>query len=351
MPTTLKDIANKINVSYSTVSRAVNPETAALVNPKTRKRVLEAVKKYGYATNRSAAMLRRQITQAPIIGFTSDQFPHFLCGEYPVKVFSGIITEAEKQGCDIELFPVLQGNSNELSRQLQLKRSLDGVVIYGHESRPEFAKALAELQIPTVAIGNCQGQTATYRFYVYCDGRAGAEKAIEHLLGLGRRRIAIILGSVGSIDAQLRFEGYRSVLTRHGIPVMKELIFQGGFNRVSGFEQGQKILQSRPLPDAVFCSNDDMAIGLLRAMDKVGVQCPQDIAVVGFDDIEQAEYTVPPLTTIIQPAQQLGQNAVALLLKHIQNPDLDLKPIEIPTQLIVRQSCGARVQAPAYSAV
>ncbi len=350
MPTTLKDIANKINVSYSTVSRAVNPETAALVNPKTRKRVLEAVKKYGYVTNRSAAMLRRQITQAPIIGFTSDQFPHFLCGEYPVKVFSGIIAEAEKQGCDIELFPVLQGNSNELSRQLQLRRNLDGVVIYGHESRPEFAQALAGLQIPTVAIGNCQGANATYRYYVYCDGRTGAQKAVEHLIQLGKRRIAIILGSAGSIDAQLRFEGYCAALKTQGIPVLKELIFQGGFNRVSGFEQGQKILESKLLPDAVFCSNDDMAIGLLRAMDKVGVRCPQDIAIIGFDDIEQAEYTVPPLTTIVQPADKLGQNAVALLLKLIQNPGLDLKPLEIPTQLIVRQSCGARIQAPAYSA-
>ncbi|MBI4431459.1 MAG: LacI family DNA-binding transcriptional regulator [Candidatus Omnitrophica bacterium] len=349
MPTTLKDIAKKINVSYSTVSRAINPDTARLVNPRTRKRVLEAVKKYGYVTNHSAAMLRRQIAQAPIIGFTSDQFPHFLCGEYPVKVFSGVIAEAEKQGCDIELFPVLQGNSIELSRQLQLKRNLDGVVIYGHESRPEFAKALAELQIPTVAIGNCQGQSS-YHFYVYCDGRIGAQAAVEHLLRLGRRRIAIILGSVGSIDAELRFEGYRLALKKSGIPVEKELVFQGGFNRASGFEQGQKILSSKPYPDAIFCSNDDMAIGLLRAMDESGIRCPEDIAVVGFDDIEQAQYTIPPLTTITQSADRLGQSAVALLLQHIRNPEQELNPIEIPTHLIVRQSCGAYLRAPAYSA-
>lgn len=344
MPVTLKDIAEKINVSYSTVSRAVNPETAKLVNPRTRKRVLEAVKKYGYVANRSAAILRRNIKQAPIIGFTSDQFPHFLCGEYPVKVFNGVIEEAEKLGCDVELFPVLQGNSNELSNQLKLRRGLDGVVIYGHESRPEFARALAELQISRVAIGNCQNQM-TYPAFVFCDGRKGAQTAVEHLIKLGRKRIAIILGSTGSIDARWRFEGYRAALTKHQMPVIDELIFQGGFNRLSGYEQGLKMLEHMPFPDAVFCSNDDMAIGLLKALHEKGMRCPDDVAVIGFDNIEQAEYTIPSLTTLAQPANQLGRSAVSLLLKLIQNPDAEIQPIEIPTELIVRQSCGANVNA------
>ncbi|MBI4430765.1 MAG: LacI family DNA-binding transcriptional regulator [Candidatus Omnitrophica bacterium] len=338
MAVTLKDIAKSAGVSYSTVSRVVNRETANLVNSRTRERVLRAVEKYGYVPNRYARSLKVNIRQTRIIGFTSAWFPHIFMGEFVGKIMTGAFDECEKRRYDIELFPVIRGETGEISRQLLFGRMLDGILVFGYEGGGDFFERLMSLDIPH-AIVNCYEPSQKKRNFVYCDGRKAASTAVTHLMDQGYREVAIIVGSAVTHDAKQRLLGYEDALKAHGLDINPDMIFQGSFVKSSGYEIGEQILKSRRhLPRAVFCSNDDIAIGLLRLCHDRGIRCPEEVALVGFDDTDQAAYTFPPLTTIQQPAVELGQRAVQLLDDLIEKRVSSPVHLEVPTKLIVRSS-------------
>jgi DNA-binding LacI/PurR family transcriptional regulator len=338
MAVTLKDIAEKTGVSYSTVSRAVNQETAHLVNPHTLECVLKAVEKYGYLPNRYARSLKVNIKQTRIIGFVSAGFPHIFMGEFVGKIMTGVIDECEKRRYDIEFFPVIRGDAGEISKQLLFGRILDGILLFGYEGGGDFFDQLIDLDIPH-AIVNGYDPSAKNRNFVFCDGRNAARTAVQHLIDQGYREIAIIMGSAAMHDAQQRLLGYEDALKANSIEVNPDLIYQGSFVKSSGYEIGQAILNARGyLPRAIFCSNDDMAIGLLKFCHEQGIRCPEDVAIVGFDDTEQSAYTVPALSTVEQPAIELGQRAVQLLDDLIEKRRVAPVCIEVPTKLAIRSS-------------
>ena len=338
MAVTLKDIAKRTGVSYSTVSRAVNQETANLVNPRTREKVLKAVEKYGYIPNRYARSLKVNIKQTRIIGFTSAWFPHIFMGEFVGKIMTGAFEECEKRRYDIELFPVIHGDAGEISKQLLFGRILDGILVFGYEGGGDFFDRLISLDIPHVIV-NCYDPAAKQKNFVYCDSRKAARTAVEHLIEQEYREIAIIVGSAVTHDATQRLLGYEDALKAHSIGVNPDLIYQGSFVKSSGYEIGQQILRSkRRLPRAVFCSNDDIAIGLLHFCQERGIRCPEDVALVGLDDAEHASYTVPSLTTVEQPGVQLGQRAVHLLDDLIEKRVSAPVHVEVPTRLVIRNS-------------
>lgn len=342
MAVTLKDIAEKTGVSYSTVSRAVNQETAKLVNPQTREKVLRAVHKYGYIPNRYARSLKVNVKHTRIIGFTSAWFPNILMGEFVGKIMTGVADECEKFHYDMELFPVLKGDAGEISKQLLFGRILDGILVFGYEGGGPFFERITSMDIPQVLI-SCYDPCATHSNFVYCDGRKGARRAVEHLISLGYKEVGIIVGSAITHDAQQRLLGYQDALKAHGLNPNPGLLFQGSFMKSSGYEIGKDILHSRKrLPRAIFCSNDDIAIGFLKFCDEEGIRCPEDVAIVGFDDNEQSLYTIPALTTVRQPAVELGRQATNLLVDLVEQRREAPVQLEIPTELVIRDSCGGR---------
>lgn len=172
------------------------------------------------------------------------------------------------------------------------------------------------------------------------DNYGGARAAVEHLIGHGHERIAILTGPPDNMDARQRKAGYRDTLADHDLPVDPSLQIKAGFMREQGYDAVESLLALEPQPTALFASNDSMAIGALRALREAGVRVPTDLAIVGFDDIPTAHYLTPPLTTVRVPMQELGGRAMDILLHVLQTGDEVSAQEPLPMELIVRRSCG-----------
>jgi len=353
MAVTLKDIAKKAGVSYSTVSRAVNKETQMLVNPRTREHVLRAVEKYGYAPHRYTRNLKVRIKKNYMFGFIADVFPHHMMGEFARRVLFGAQEAAENLHVDLEIFPLLNRKAGEISRQVLLGHVLDGLLIFGSEGRGTFSDRLAELNIPVVTVNGYEpGQEE--KNYVYGDGRKASREAVEHLISQGYMKIAMVIGSAITHDTEQRLLGYEDALRAHGLSISPNLVFQGGLSKKSGYEVGREIwARLGSLPRAIFCTNDDVAIGILKFCHAQGVCVPGEVAIVCFDDGDQASYAVPSLTAIRQPAIELGRRAVYLLNNLLEKKCAAPQRIEVPTELIIRDSSvlGPRVVEPIVKAL
>jgi LacI family transcriptional regulator len=166
----------------------------------------------------------------------------------------------------------------------------------------------------------------------------GVFSATTHLINLGHHAIAMIIGSLQLRNAVARLEGFRSAMRKAKLEVNPEYIQEGRFDRLSGYEKMRILLQQRPLPTAVVCGNDLIALGVLTALREAGLRCPRDVSVVGFDDIELAELTDPSLTTVFQPGYQMGARGAALLIKRMRTPHQPPQNIVLPTELKVRHS-------------
>lgn len=176
------------------------------------------------------------------------------------------------------------------------------------------------------------------------DNRAAARRAVEHLLGHGHRRVAHISGPLAIMAAIDRADGYRDALAAAGIPVDASLVLAGDFTETSGRVAMRRLLALPDgRPDAVFCGSDTMAAGALRAVAEFGLSAPRDIAVMGFDGLEQHAVAFPHLSTVVQPIPELGRTAVAALLTRVGSPDAPTARAMLPTHFALRGSCGCRV--------
>jgi LacI family transcriptional regulator len=167
----------------------------------------------------------------------------------------------------------------------------------------------------------------------------GAYKATEYLIELGHRRIGFITGAMDQICAQDRSAGYEAALADHGITFDPELVFEGDFFRPLGYAGARALLELSHPPTAIFASNDVSAFGVMEAVREHGLRIPDDVSIVGFDDIPQAAHVHPPLTTVRQPLEEMGRAATRMLLEHIQDPLHPPERVQLPTELVLRQSC------------
>jgi LacI family transcriptional regulator len=216
---------------------------------------------------------------------------------------------------------------------------LDGVIVASASLSDPLIPHLLFDQIPFVSVGKYDDERV---HYVDTENAAGTQMAVEHLIRLGHRRIGTITGPMDMIAGQERLGGYRQALEAHRIPMDEDLIVEGDFSEGSGALGMQKLLSASP--SAVFAASDMMAIGALKTLRQAGLQVPQDVAVVGFDDIPLASALEPTLTTVRQPIERLGAMSVEVLLGRLQEePDecSATHKIILPAELIVRESCGA----------
>ncbi len=331
MAYTLEDIARLAGVSRSTVSRVVNNHPS--VRPEVRQRVWDVIREVGYQPHAAARSLATNRTN--IIGlvipeavstlFTDPFFPLLIRG----------ITDAcytHNYHLMLALFST-PDQEEDLYNRLLKSRYLDGVVLASTRVDDLLVQRLLDDGIPFVSIGR---HTDTRVSYVDVDNVAGARMAVEHLLRRGYQRIATITGPLNMAAGQDRLLGYKQALAAHRVPLDEALIQEGDFTEGGGLAAMERLLDVQPRPTAVFVASDTMAMGALRAIRRAGLEVPADIAIVGFDDVPQAAFMNPPLTTVRQPIELLGATAVDILADQVTGKtDIPQRVVLMP-ELVVR---------------
>jgi len=332
MAPTLEEVAQLAGVSRSTVSRVINDHPN--VRAETRGRVWQAIRESGYRPHAVARSLVTNRTQ--IIGMVIPEAVTTLFTDPFFPLLLGGATEA----CNAHHYQLLLSLFNDPTGQEEMYQRvlhngyLDGVIVASASLKnPVFSNLLRD-RIPFISVGRYPDERVDY---VDVDNVGGARMAVEHLIQLGHRRIATIAGRLDMVHGQDRLEGYRQALEARHIPVNEELIVEGDYTENGGMVGMQRLLSASP--GAVFVGSDTMAIGALKALRQAGQQVPQDVALIGFDDIPLASAIEPALTTVRQPIRQLGALAVETLLDLIEHPGSGPRRIVLPTQLVIRESC------------
>jgi DNA-binding LacI/PurR family transcriptional regulator len=325
----LHAVAARAGVSKSSVSRVINGEPT--VAPEIRKIVMAAVSELGYVPNGAARNLVTQRTNTIAI-IVSDP-PAGLVSDDPMfaMVVRAASRELEAAGKQVAL--VLAGSDESRARVEQYLAAghVDGAMLVSMDGSDPLPAALARTGVPVVSHGRLSSPGLMP--YVDNDNIGGSTEAIQHLLDQGRRRIATISGPLDMTAAQDRLSAYRETLKGTG---RRSIVALGDFTRISGAEAMRQLLDDDPQLDAVFAANDLMAIGALRTLREAGRRVPEDVAVVGFDDIEAALYTTPPLTTVRSPMGEQAARTTRLLLDLLANGSAD--SVILPTQVVVRES-------------
>lgn len=338
MPLNLDDIARIAGVSRATVSRVINDHPD--VSVATREKVLRVIEENKYHPNLAARMLVTQRTQ--IIGIVVHNLLDAFNSAYATILVQGIHGTAVSRDYATLLWWGETGVEEDLfsPRVLQQNRLMDGVILATTTVDMSLIDQMIELGVPFVMTE----RTTRYQdkiSYVTIDNVAAAITAVEHLHSIGRRRIAHITGPLNNADGLDRLEGYRQALERLDLPYDDSLVVNGAFNRKSGYAAMNELLERHVQFDAVFAGNDDTAAGALRAMLEAHLSVPDDVALVGFDDLPLALDIMPALTTIRQPIRERGGAATALLLDILEGRIDSPQRIILPTELVIRDSCGA----------
>ncbi|WP_326540196.1 LacI family DNA-binding transcriptional regulator [Pseudorhodoferax sp.] len=325
---TIKDVARQANVSVTTVSHVVNK--TRFVSEEGRNRVEQAIRELGYVPSAVARSLQRSATHTLGMLIPNSSNPYF------AEIVRGIEDRCFGAGynlllCNTDDEPRRQG----MVLQVLAERRVDGLIVVSSGEDPALPELLSGLRIPTVMVDR---EIDT----LPCDlvetaHMQGALLAVQHLTALGHRRIACIGGPAGVATADQRAEGWRMALAGQGLP-SAGLLQPGDFTSEGGYAAMHAILRQTPRPSAVFVANDLMAIGALCAAHECGVAVPDELSLVGFDDIELARFACPPLTTVAQPKQRIASMAVDMLLERIEGRRQDARKVVLQPELRVRAS-------------
>jgi DNA-binding LacI/PurR family transcriptional regulator len=336
---TIEDIARLASVSRSTVSRVLNDHPS--VRPSVRDRVRSVIKEYGYAPQAAARHLVTQRTR--LIGVLFPRSTEYLLTNPIFASFGqGIGQTCAERGYLAMLSLGLRDMTERRLFDMLRSRHFDGVVLISSESHDPLPFFLKEAHIPYTRIGHDPegGDEA----FVDVDDVEAAYKAVKHLTSLGHKRIAIIKGPAAEVCIPRRYRGYERALHEAGLEVDPLLVGEGDWLHTSGKEVMQHFLQLDDPPTAVFSCNDMMAAGALHAIYEQGLCVPEDIAIVGFDDVPQTKVIIPALTTIRQPSEEMGSKATEMLIDQLEGKAGQPRQVIFSTTLVVRQSCGARLR-------
>jgi len=332
-PITIVDVAREAGVSNATVSRVIN--NGDLVKPETRQRVMNAMMRLGYVANQQARSLRGSYSQ--VIGFLVPEVGNSYIG----SIMRGIDEELVARQYDLLLYTTHRRKVSEAAHVASIMRGLaDGLLLVLPTNVDAYLKWLQQEEFPHVLIDHPDVKN-TLTSTVQATNWQGAYDATTYLIGLGHRRIACAVGLKEMQVALDRFEGFQAAMRDHGLMIDPALIFEGDFYRPEGYEAAKHFLAQPSPPTAIVAANDYSAFGILDALRDAGLLVPRDISVVGFDDIPEALQIYPHLTTVRQPLKEMGQVAAQLLFQQLENPDLPGRRVEIPTQLIVRDSTSS----------
>lgn len=325
-PPAMTDVAKAAAVSHQTVSRVLNGHPN--VRPATRERVLAAIEALGYRPNLAArALASGRSTQLGLVTLNT-----MLLG--PVATLYAVEQAARTAGYSVSVTSVGSINRRTLHECVSrlLQQSVAGVIIIAPVDTRDSALSALPADLPAVAV---EADPDSAVPGVTVDQELGAYLATRHLLDLGHRAIAHISGPKDFIEAQQRVVGWRRALTEAGVASPEVLV--GDWSAQSGYDAG-RLLAGTPEVTAVFAANDNMALGLLRALSEQGRSVPRDISIVGFDDIAEAGFFTPPLTSIRQDFAEMGRRSVELLLRQVETGARSVEHITLAPELVLRDS-------------
>ncbi|MFQ5854451.1 MAG: LacI family DNA-binding transcriptional regulator [Anaerolineae bacterium] len=333
MGITIGDIAKQAGVSKTTVSRVLNNKSD--VAPATRERIMRIIEQTDYIPNAVATGLAKG--QSRLLGMLVPA----LSWPWVLAILRGIAEQVERTPYDVILYTLSSHERNEEFFTQTLPNGLvAGLILILPPAGLEHVGKLHRSGFPIVLIDD-RGSHPGFPSVGVTD-RRGACEATRHFLQLGHRRIGFVNGPPDYGCCRDRLDGYRAALEEAGISFSEELIAEGDFSEAGGAAAIQRWFDAPQFPSAVFVANDLMAFGILRALAQRNVRVPQDVAVVGFDDIPASAYTHPPLTTVRQPMYLMGKTAVEMLLEQVETGTLQQTRVELTTELVVRESCGAQ---------
>ncbi len=332
LTTTIYDVAKEAGVSTATVSKVLSGQP--YVSAKTRARVMATVERLQFVPNVAARGLAGARTY--IIGVVVSYEPEYLFADpHLLRILQGATEVATAHDCALLLSPA-RSQEDRLSAYQRLlgQQYVDGALIDGSLGS-EGLSLLRGRGYPVVAIGHSHQASC-----VHSDDRGGARIITEHLIGLGHRRIGLISGPISDqLVTQARYAGHREAMEAASLPFDEERLVYGTFRSTSGFEGAEKLMAATEAPTALFAFNDRMAFGAIRWLRAQGLRVPEDVSVVGFDDIPNAATFDPPLTTIRQLSLEQGRQAATLLFEQIQgNAPNERQEVALPTELVLRHS-------------
>ncbi len=327
--TTIKQVAAQAGTSSATVSHVING--TRFVSAPVREQVQKAMLELGYRPNGLARSLRSGHTHTLGLILPDSANPFF------AEVGHAIESAAFAIGYSVILCNTENDQNKErMYTDVLENKQVDGIIFVGAGENRESISKIVQNGTPLVVVDRDMANLELD--CVTTDNFQGGLLATQHLLANGHKLIGCITGPSNLTPSAERVTGYRNALQGAGISLDETLIIRGDFHAASGYTAGLKLLQHHPRPTAIFVCNDMMAIGTLRAASQLGLKVPDDLAIVGFDDIELSSYTTPLLSTVSQPKQEIGQMTVNLIIERINNPSLPPRRNVLPTRLVIRES-------------
>jgi LacI family transcriptional regulator len=328
----IRDVAKRAGVAPITVSRCIN--NSGYCSPETRARVEAAISELGFVPNRMASGLRSKRSNTLALVLTDITNPFF------TTIARGVEDTASEAG-----YTVIFCNTDEsvIKEQMYLhmlvEKRVDGILLVPAQSGLDSVAFIKQQNTPLVILDRRVADLNTD--VVRCDSFGGAYELTRLLLSLGHRDIAVLNGPDGVSTSIDRLLGYRKALAEAGIPANSKWEYFGEFNQKSGYEMAHKIMAEAPLPTALFATNNFIAFGALKALREIGLRVPEDVAVVGFDDLPPALVTFPFLTVADQPAYEMGRRAIEILLNKLSGEISDqYQDVVLPAEIVIRQSSG-----------
>jgi LacI family transcriptional regulator len=324
---TIMRIAQEAGVSVPTVSRVLNGR--ADVSPRTRERVEQLLQEHGY---------RRRASRQPDRANLLDLVFNDLDSPWAVELIRGVedVCHAAGAGTVVSAVHRRSAATRQWLQNLRARAS-DGVILVISDGAGPVHAELHRLNVPMVIIDPAGGAAADVPT-IGATNWSGGRTATEHLISLGHRRIGIVEGPKNLLCSRARLDGYRAALESAGIRVDRRLIEPGDFHHEGGFAAAARMLEREEPPTAIFASNDQMALGVYEAARLRGLRVPNDLSVVGFDDLPEARWSSPPLTTVRQPLADMGALAARTVLRLSRGETVETPRVELATELVIRES-------------
>jgi LacI family transcriptional regulator len=330
MARNIRDIAKSAGVSVTTVSKVINNQPS--VSLTTKERVLKVIRDEQFIPNHTArGLVRGRSNTLGMFLTTGLSHPFFS------NVMVGLEDALKKTGYDLLYLAQVDWNSEYSLVRHCKSRNVEGVLIFGFQRHDFDFDEMIQSEIPTLFIDmDLIGRRAGF---VTSDNTESIKIAVRYLHELKHRKIAFVAGQLDSYVGKLRFEGYRQAIQDLGLPYLSEYISMGDFTKESGYLAMKSFLQLNEPPTAVVCSSDMSAVGVIHAAKEAGLTVPQELSVIGFDDIEMSKHTQPPLTTIRQDFLAIGTQSIVQLSNMINTPNFPPPSLIVPTEFIIRHSC------------
>ncbi len=333
---TIDQVAELAYVSRSVVSRVLNNHPN--VSDEARQRVLKVIEEHDYRPSSVARSLATDRSYE-ISVLTPRRGDESLANGYWPLLYSGIFEQCLERGYFVSLSMVSPDMDGEIQERARDQR-FDGHILITTEVTDLVASSLQSRDVPVVLIGRDAEWDGLSSIDI--DNVKGGYEAGRHLCSLGHDDIGLILGSRDLKETADRREGFEQALSETDCSLSVTRVAEGDYSQDSGYSIIQDWAKQGPMPTALFCASDTMAMGALLALHDAGYKVPEDVAVVGFDNLPASQYTIPPLTTVRQPVYEKGQAAANLLLDQIETPGVKSVHTELDPELIVRESCGAQ---------